>query len=111
MFDSPADSLASRLAEGIAEIGAALDRRPVIVRSGDFKANGNARMPGGEVFEPHEENPMIGFRRASRCYDDRCCMGFALECEAIRRVRDDGLRNFIVMIPFCRPAVEAADAT
>jgi pyruvate,water dikinase len=93
----------SRLAEGVAQIGAAFFPRPVIVRFSDFKTNEYAGLLGGETFEPKEENPMIGWRGASRYYDDRYREGFALECAAIRRVREDmGLINVIVMIPFCR---------
>jgi pyruvate,water dikinase len=99
----PADFFVERLASGIAQIGAAFHPRPVIVRFSDFKTNEYARLLGGEAFEPVEDNPMIGFRGASRYYDDRYREGFALECAAIRRVRDDmGLSNVIVMIPFCR---------
>jgi pyruvate, water dikinase len=73
------------------------------VRFSDFKTNEYASLMGGGAFEPKEENPMIGFRGASRYYDERYREGFALECAAIRRVREEmGLRNVIVMIPFCR---------
>ncbi len=97
-----------RLAGGVAQIGAAFFPRPVIVRFSDFKTNEYARLLGGEPFEPAEENPMIGFRGASRYYDDRYRDGFALECAAIRRVREVmGLTNVIVMIPFCRTLEEA----
>jgi pyruvate,water dikinase len=93
----------SRLAEGVAQIGAAFHPRQVIVRFSDFKTNEYAGLLGGAGFEPHEDNPMIGFRGASRYYDERYREGFALECAAIRRVREDmGLANVIVMIPFCR---------
>jgi pyruvate,water dikinase len=106
-FDSPAEFFTRRLAEGIAQIGAAFYPRPVIVRFSDFKTNEYAKLLGGEMFEPHEENPMIGFRGASRYYDDRYREGFSLECAAIRRVRETmGLRNVIVMIPFCRTLKE-----
>src|SRR5690606_31725243 len=81
--------------------------RPVIVRFSDFKTNEYAGLLGGEAFEALEHNPMIGFRGASRYYDDRYREAFALECEAIRRVRDDlGLVNVRVMIPFCRTLTE-----
>lgn len=97
-----------RLASGVAQIGAAFHPRPVIVRFSDFKTNEYAGLLGGAAFEPKEENPMIGFRGASRYYDDRYREGFALECAAIRRVREDmGLTNVIVMIPFCRTLGEA----
>jgi pyruvate,water dikinase len=98
----------SRLAEGVALIGAAFHPRPVIVRFSDFKTNEYAGLLGGAGFEPKEDNPMIGFRGASRYYDDRYREGFGLECAAIRRVRDEmGLCNVIVMVPFCRTLSEA----
>ena len=97
----------SRLAEGVAQIGAAFFPRPVIVRFSDFKTNEYAGLLGGGAFEPKEENPMIGWRGASRYYDERYREGFALECAAIRRVREDmGLTNVIIMIPFCRTLSE-----
>jgi pyruvate,water dikinase len=83
-----------RFSEGIARIGAAFYPKPVIVRMSDFKTNEYAQLVGGQEFEPAEENPMIGFRGASRYYDDRYAAGFALECTALRRVRDElGLTN------------------
>jgi len=92
-----------RLAAGVGQIGAAFYPRQVIVRFSDFKTNEYAGLLGGAAFEPREENPMIGFRGASRYYDPRYREGFALECAAIRRVREQmGLTNVIVMIPFCR---------
>jgi pyruvate,water dikinase len=91
------------LASGVAQIAAAFFPRPVIVRFSDFKTNEYASLLGGREFEPKEDNPMIGFRGASRYYDERYREGFALECRAIRRVRDQmGLTNVLVMIPFCR---------
>lgn len=97
-----------KLAEGIATIAAAFYPKPVIVRMSDFKTNEYASLIGGEFFEPKEENPMIGFRGASRYYDKRYREGFALECKAMKRVRDDmGLTNLIIMIPFCRRIDEA----
>jgi pyruvate,water dikinase len=97
-----------KLAEGIATIAAAFYPKDVIVRLSDFKTNEYARLVGGAAFEPAEENPMIGFRGASRYYDDRFRDGFALECRALRRVRDDmGLTNVKVMVPFCRTVDEA----
>lgn len=93
----------SRFSEGIGRIAAAFYPKPVIVRMSDFKTNEYARLLGGEEFEPAEENPMIGFRGASRYYDDRYADGFALECAALRRVRADlGFTNVKLMIPFCR---------
>jgi pyruvate, water dikinase len=96
------------LARGIAKIAASAWPRPVIVRMSDFKTNEYARLIGGKPFEPHEENPMLGFRGASRYYSPRYREGFALECRAIRRVRETiGLDNVVVMIPFCRTVEEA----
>ncbi len=96
-----------RLASGVAQIGAAFWPRPVIVRFSDFKTNEYAGLLGGGAFEPSEANPMIGFRGASRYYDERYREAFALECEAIRRVREEvGLTNVKVMIPFCRTLEE-----
>jgi len=97
-----------RLSRGLARIAAALYPKPVIVRMSDFKTNEYANLIGGAAFEPKEENPMIGFRGASRYYSPRYKDGFALECRAIRRLREDmGFRNVIVMIPFCRSVTEA----
>ena len=97
-----------RLALGIAKIATPHYPDPVIVRMSDFKTNEYADLIGGRAFEPEEANPMLGFRGASRYYDDRYREGFALECAAIRRVRDHiGLDNVIVMIPFCRTVEEA----
>ncbi|MEO8361618.1 MAG: phosphoenolpyruvate synthase [Vicinamibacteria bacterium] len=96
-----------RFSEGIARIGAAFYPKPVIVRMSDFKTNEYAQLLGGQEFEPSEENPMLGFRGASRYYDNRYAAGFALECAALCRVRDDlGLTNVKVMIPFCRTVDE-----
>jgi pyruvate, water dikinase len=97
-----------RLAHGIAMIAASRYPNPVIVRMSDFKTNEYARLIGGAEFEPHEENPMLGWRGASRYYSEGYRAGFALECRAIRKVREEiGLRNVIVMIPFCRTLKEA----
>jgi pyruvate,water dikinase len=96
------------LARGIAMIAASQYPYPVIVRMSDFKTNEYANLIGGAQFESHEDNPMIGFRGASRYYDDKYREGFALECRAIKRVREKmGLTNVIVMIPFCRTVEEA----
>ncbi len=96
-----------KLAEGIGTIAAAFFPRPVVVRLSDFKTNEYARLIGGRPFEPAEENPMIGFRGASRYYDERYRDGFALECRALMRVREEmGLVNVIPMIPFCRTVTE-----
>lgn len=92
-----------RLAEGVAMIAAAFWPKDVIVRLSDFKTNEYAGLLGGAVFEPKEENPMLGFRGASRYYDERYRDGFALECRAMRRVRETmGLANVKLMVPFCR---------
>lgn len=97
-----------RLAQGIAMIGAAFHPEDVIVRLSDFKSNEYASLLGGSVFEPHEENPMIGFRGASRYYDEDYREAFKLECQALKRVRDEmGLTNVKAMIPFCRTPEEA----
>jgi pyruvate,water dikinase len=97
-----------RLARGLARIAAAHHPKPVIVRMSDFKTNEYANLIGGAAFEPTEQNPMLGFRGASRYYSPRYRDGFALECRAIRRLREEmGFRNVIVMIPFCRSTKEA----
>jgi pyruvate,water dikinase len=97
-----------RLSRGLARIAAVQHPKPVIVRMSDFKTNEYAGLVGGTCFEPHEENPMIGFRGASRYYSERYRAGFALECRAIKRLREEmGLLNVIVMIPFCRSISEA----
>jgi pyruvate,water dikinase len=104
---SPTEFFVERLASGVAQIAAAFYPRPVIVRFSDFKTNEYAGLLGGAPFEPTESNPMIGFRGASRYYDDRYREGFALECAAMRRVREDmGLSNVKLMIPFCRTLEE-----
>ncbi len=104
---SPAEYFVGRLASGIAIIAAAFYPRPVLVRFSDFKTNEYAGLLGGTGFEPVEANPMLGFRGASRYYDDRYREAFALECAAIRRVREEmGLVNLKVMIPFCRTLSE-----
>ncbi|HEX2645544.1 MAG TPA: phosphoenolpyruvate synthase [Thermoanaerobaculia bacterium] len=102
------DYFVDRLAEGVAKIAASCWPNPAIVRMSDFKTNEYAELIGGRSFEPHEENPMIGWRGASRYYDPRYREGFALECRALRKVREEiGLRNVVVMIPFCRTLEEA----
>ncbi|SMF27938.1 phosphoenolpyruvate synthase [Tistlia consotensis] len=102
------DYFVERLARALARIAAAQHPAPVIVRMSDFKTNEYANLVGGAQFEPKEENPMLGFRGASRYYSPRYREGFALECRAIRRVRQEiGLKNLIVMIPFCRSTKEA----
>lgn len=108
--DAPdkASYFVDKLAEGVAMIAAAFYPKDVIVRLSDFKTNEYANLIGGREFEPIEENPMLGFRGASRYYDPRYRDGFALECRAMKKVRDDmGLRNLKLMVPFCRTLEEA----
>jgi pyruvate, water dikinase len=96
-----------KLAEGVATIGAAFYPKDVIVRLSDFKTNEYANLIGGKEFEPAEENPMLGFRGASRYYHERYRDGFALECRAMKKVRDEmGLSNIKLMVPFCRTVEE-----
>jgi len=96
-----------RLAQGVAMLAAAFYPKDVILRLSDFKSNEYANLIGGRTYEPVEENPMIGFRGASRYYHPRYQAGFALECRAVRKVREDmGLTNLKVMIPFCRTVEE-----
>lgn len=96
-----------KLSESIALVAAAFYPKEVIVRMSDFKTNEYAKLLGGKMFEPEEENPMLGFRGASRYYNERYREGFGLECMAIKKVRDDmGLENVKVMIPFCRTPEE-----
>jgi len=107
-YESKTEYFVDRLARGLARIAAAQHPKPVIVRMSDFKTNEYANLIGGAAFEPKEENPMIGFRGASRYYSPRYRDGFALECSAIRRLREEmGFRNVVVMIPFCRSVKEA----
>lgn len=97
-----------RLASGISKIAASQYPDPVIVRTSDFKTNEYAGLVGGKQFEPHEENPMLGWRGASRYYSEGYREGFELECRALKKVREEiGLDNVIIMIPFCRTLVEA----
>ena len=107
-YSSPVDYYVDRLAEGIATLGAAFAPERVIVRMSDFKSNEYAHLLGGELFEPEEENPMLGFRGAARYISDEFRDCFALECRAIKRVREEmGLDNIEVMIPFVRTLEEA----
>ncbi len=107
-YANPGDYFVDRLALGIAKLAAPHHPHPVIVRLSDFKTNEYAHLLGGAAFEPHEENPMLGWRGASRYYDARYRDGFALECRALRKVRDEiGFRNVVVMVPFCRTPEEA----
>ena len=104
---SPAEYYVDLLAQGMARIAAAFYPRPVILRFSDFKSNEYARLLGGAAFEPNEENPMLGWRGASRYYAPVFRAAFALECQALKRVRDAmGLTNVIPMVPFCRTPEE-----
>lgn len=105
---SPTEFFVDTLARAIARLATPWYPHPTIVRLSDFKTNEYASLIGGRAFEPVEENPMIGFRGASRYYDERYREGFALECKALQRVREDiGFANVIVMVPFCRTLQEA----
>lgn len=107
-YSSPIEFYIERLKEGIATIAAAFYPKPVIVRLSDFKSNEYANLVGGQLYEPFEENPMIGFRGASRYVSASFADCFALECKAVRRVREDmGLSNVEIMIPFVRTVSEA----
>ena len=107
-YKKPSDFFVERLSEGVGTIAAAFYPRPVIVRLSDFKTNEYASLKGGAGFEPKEENPMLGFRGAARYAHPAYAAGFALECAALRRVRDEmGLTNLKIMIPFCRRLEEA----
>ncbi|MGG7643495.1 phosphoenolpyruvate synthase [Rhodovulum sp. YNF3179] len=107
-YEDRADYFVETLAMGLSRIAATSYPDPVIVRMSDFKSNEYAALLGGRQFEPHEENPMIGFRGASRYYADAYRDGFVLECKAIRRLREEmGFDNVVVMIPFCRTPDEA----
>ncbi len=102
------DYFVENLAQGIGKIAASQYPHPVIVRMSDFKTNEYANLIGGQQFEPKEDNPMLGFRGASRYYSDRYQSGFALECRAIKQVREKvGFDNIKIMIPFCRTLTEA----
>ena len=107
-FADKKDYFVDRLAQGIARLAASRFPHPVILRTSDFKTNEYAALLGGAAFEPEEPNPMIGWRGASRYYSEGYRDGFALECRAIRKVREEmGLTNLVVMIPFCRTVKEA----
>ncbi|MEB3320370.1 MAG: phosphoenolpyruvate synthase [Cyanobium sp.] len=106
-YDHPADYYVDGLTQGMARIAAAFYPRPVILRFSDFKSNEYANLLGGSVFEPREENPMIGWRGASRYHAPAFRQAFGLECQALRRVREAmGLTNVIPMVPFCRTPEE-----
>ena len=107
-YDGPRDFFVKRVAEGVATIAAAFAPEPVIVRMSDFKSNEYANLVGGPAYEPHEENPMIGYRGASRYLSEEFAECFEMECAALRHVRDEmGLTNVKVMIPFVRTVAEA----
>jgi len=107
-YDNKAQYFVDKLAEGIATIGAAFYPNDVIIRFSDFKSNEYANLIGGKQFEPEENNPMIGWRGASRYYDEFYKAAFELECQAIKKVRDQmGITNIKAMIPFCRTLEEA----
>lgn len=107
-YDSPRDFFVKRVAEGVSMLAAAFAPEPVIVRMSDFKSNEYANLLGGERYEPHEENPMIGYRGASRYLSEDFADCFAMECEAMRFVREEmGLTNLKIMIPFVRTVDEA----
>ena len=107
-YPHPTDFFIERLSEGVGTIAAAFYPRPVIVRLSDFKTNEYAGLIGGAGFEPKEDNPMLGFRGASRYDHPAYAAGFALECAALRRVREEmGLTNLKIMVPFVRREEEA----
>jgi pyruvate,water dikinase len=107
-YDDPVSFFVEKLAEGIGTIAAAFHPEPVIVRMSDFKSNEYANLIGGEIYEPSEENPMLGFRGASRYVSETFKPCFELECAALKRVREDmGLTNVQIMIPFVRTVAEA----
>ncbi|HEY4446593.1 MAG TPA: phosphoenolpyruvate synthase, partial [Steroidobacteraceae bacterium] len=111
-YDGPVNFYVDKLAEGIGQIAAAFAPEPVIVRLSDFKSNEYANLIGGKHYEPHEENPMLGFRGASRYIDKVFRPCFELECRALKRVRDEmGLTNVQVMVPFVRTLSEAKAVT
>jgi pyruvate,water dikinase len=106
-YKNKADFFVDKLAQGVATISAAFWPNDVIVRLSDFKSNEYANLIGGEAYEPEEENPMLGWRGASRYYDPKYSKAFALECKAMKKVRDEmGIKNLKLMIPFCRTVKE-----
>ncbi|MBW4583048.1 MAG: phosphoenolpyruvate synthase [Tildeniella nuda ZEHNDER 1965/U140] len=103
LYSSKPEYFVDQLAQGVGAIAAAFYPKPVTIRLSDFKTNEYSDLLGGSQFEPKEDNPMLGWRGASRYYDDRYRAAFALECQAMKRVRDEmGLTNVILMVPFCR---------
>ena len=106
-YDDKPQFFVDKIAQGVGSIAAAVYPKPAIVRLSDFKSNEYANLLGGQEFEPAEENPMLGWRGASRYCDDRYRAGFGLECQALKRVREEmGLSNVILMVPFCRTPEE-----
>jgi pyruvate,water dikinase len=106
-YDDKPQFFVDKLAEGVGMLAAAFYPKDVILRFSDFKTNEYANLLGGSPFEPQEENPMLGFRGASRYYSPRYQAGFALECRAVKKVRDElGLKNLKLMVPFCRTVEE-----
>jgi len=111
-YTDPVSFYVDKLAEGISQIAAAFAPEPVIVRLSDFKSNEYANLIGGRLYEPHEENPMLGFRGAARYVDESFRPCFELECRALRRVREEmGLSNVWIMVPFVRTLAEAEKVT
>jgi pyruvate, water dikinase len=111
-YRDPVSFFVDKLTEGVAQIAAAFAPNPVIVRLSDFKSNEYANLIGGKAYEPHEENPMLGFRGAARYIDETFRPCFELECRALKRVRDEmGLTNVEVMVPFVRSLKEAEQVT
>ncbi len=111
-YSSPREYFVTRLTEGISTIGAAFSPQPVIVRLSDFKSNEYANLIGGSLYEPTEENPMLGFRGASRYISESFRPCFEMECEALSRARNDmGLNNVEIMVPFVRTVAEAKRVT
>lgn len=107
-YDDKSEYFIDQLSRGLARIAAVLHPKPVIIRMSDFKTNEYASLVGGAAYEPNEENPMLGWRGASRYYSPGYRDGFALECRAIQRLRNEiGFKNVVVMIPFCRSIKEA----
>jgi pyruvate,water dikinase len=106
-FENEEDFFIQRLSYGISKIASSFYPNKVIVRFSDFKSNEYFNLLGGKYFEPHEENPMIGWRGASRYYSEKYKEAFGLECKAIKKVREEvGLKNVVVMVPFCRTVEE-----
>ena len=111
-YASPTDFYIDKVAEGVATIAAAFYPKPVIVRTSDFKSNEYKKLVGGDIYEPDEENPMIGFRGAARYMAEDFKECFAMECKAMKKVRDEmGLVNVEIMIPFVRTLDEAKAVT